>query len=249
MIGIAEMLGVLLLFRKTMTIGAIITLGVGINVMATNYFYDVPVKMLSTALVLFSLYLLGPNIRKFYELFIQGKAISLSPPPSLQVNARWKRISLNVIKVILLLATVAPAVQSVIRADKFIKQFVQTESDLYGVYYFPLREYENRKKLRIPDDWHFLIFINEQSLIVRDAEMKSRTYQLTSDNLKKEIKIFGKAGEPSQHFRYEKRETGIMLRDIESTDSISIFVNKIDMENIDLKTRGFRWVSDLPYNR
>src|SRR5690606_1249188 len=104
-------------------------------------------------------------------------------------------------------------------------------------------------KLRIPDDWHFLIFINEQSLIVRDVEMKSRTYQMTSDSVKKEIKIIGKAGEPTQHFRYEKREAGIMLRDIGSKDSISIFVNKIDMENIDLKTRGFRWVSDLPYNR
>lgn len=249
MIGIAEMLGVLLLFRKTMTIGAIITLGVSINVMATNYFYDVPVKMLSTTLVLFSLYLLGPNISKFYKLLIQGKAISLSPPPSLPLNARWKRISLISIKVIMLLATVAPAVQSIIRADKFIKQFIQTESDLYGVYYLPLREYENRKKLRIPDDWHFLIFINEQSLIVRDAEMKSRTYQMTSDSLNKEIKIIGKAGEPTQHFRYEKREAGIMLRNIGSKDSISIYINKIDMENIDLKTRGFRWVSDMPYNR
>src|SRR5690606_24566882 len=170
-----------------------------INVMATNYFYDVPVKMVSTTLVLFSLYLLGPNIRKFYKLLIQGKAISLSPPPNLQVNARWQRISLISIKVIMLLATVAPAVQSIMRADKFIKQFVQTESDLYGVYYLPLREYENRKKLRIPDDWHFLIFINEQSLIVRDVEMKSRTYQMTSDSVKKEIKIIGKAGEPNQH--------------------------------------------------
>ena len=47
--GIAEVAAVLLLFRRTMTAGAIITLMTTANVMAVNYFYDVPVKILSTA--------------------------------------------------------------------------------------------------------------------------------------------------------------------------------------------------------
>ena len=49
--GVAELMAGLLLFRRTVAIGAIITLMTTANVMAVNYFYDVPVKIVSTALV------------------------------------------------------------------------------------------------------------------------------------------------------------------------------------------------------
>ncbi|MGY0037489.1 hypothetical protein [Pedobacter sp. NJ-S-72] len=55
--GIAEVMGILLLFRRTLTIGAIIALMTTANVMAINYFYDVPVKILSTALVLMCIFI------------------------------------------------------------------------------------------------------------------------------------------------------------------------------------------------
>jgi hypothetical protein len=54
--GLAEICAGLLLFRRTMTFGAIITLMTAMNVMAVNYFYDVPVKILSTHLVLMTLF-------------------------------------------------------------------------------------------------------------------------------------------------------------------------------------------------
>ena len=56
--GLAEVAAALLLFRRTVTVGAIITLMTTANVMAVNYFYDVPVKIVSTHLVLLTLFLL-----------------------------------------------------------------------------------------------------------------------------------------------------------------------------------------------
>ena len=53
--GIAEVAAVLLLFRRTLTFGLIITLMTTANVMTVNYFYDVPVKLLSTHLVMCTL--------------------------------------------------------------------------------------------------------------------------------------------------------------------------------------------------
>ena len=75
--GIAEVLVGLLLFRRTLTLGAIITLMTTANVMAVNYFYDVPVKLLSTHLVIFTLFLLSRDIKKLLTFFLTSRSVSL----------------------------------------------------------------------------------------------------------------------------------------------------------------------------
>lgn len=73
--GIAEMLAGLLLFRRTLTFGTVITLMTAMNVMAVNYFFDVPVKLLSTHLVFMTLFLLARDIKKVMEFLVTNKAV------------------------------------------------------------------------------------------------------------------------------------------------------------------------------
>ncbi|MBV2226348.1 MAG: hypothetical protein KUL85_05775 [Sphingobacterium mizutaii] len=248
-IGIAEMLGVLLLFRKTTTLGALIMLGVSINVMATNYFYDVPVKMVSTALVLFCLFLLAPNIKRFYMLLIKQEPVQLSRPPQPTFSKRWKRIAFISIKYLFIILTVASLIPRTHSTRKYIAQLQGKKSELYGAYYIPFKEHLNRKKINMPDHWHYLIFTNENSLTVRDESMDLIYYQLIPTKDSKEFRIVGKYNEPSLDLKYRLKEDGLILMETDSKDSTSIFLEKIDMENIDLKTRTFRWVQDYPYNR
>ncbi|MGX1642039.1 hypothetical protein [Sphingobacterium sp. NPDC055431] len=248
-IGIAEMLGVLLLFRKTTTLGALIMLGVSINVMATNYFYDVPVKMVSTALVLFSLFLLAPNIKRFYMLLIKQEPVQLSRPPQPTFSKRWKRIAFISIKYLFIILTIASLIPRTHSTRKYIAQLQGKKSELYGAYYIPFKEHLNRKKINMPDHWHYLIFTNENSLTVRDESMDLIYYQLIPTKDSKEFRIVGKYNEPSLDLKYRLKEDGLILMETDSKDSTSIFLEKIDMENIDLKTRTFRWVQDYPYNR
>lgn len=248
-IGIAEMLGILLLFRKTTTLGALIMLGVSINVMATNYFYDVPVKMVSTALVLFSLFLLAPNIKRFYMLLIKQKPVQLSRPPQPTFSKRWKRIAFISIKYLFIILTIASLIPRTHSTRKYIAQLQGKKSELYGAYYLPFKEHLNRKKINMPDHWHYLIFTNENSLTVRDESMDLIYYQLIPTKDSKEFRIVGKYNEPSLDLKYRLKEDGLILMETDSKDSTSIFLEKIDMENIDLKTRTFRWVQDYPYNR
>ncbi len=248
-IGIAEMLGVLLLFRKTTTLGALIMLGVSINVMATNYFYDVPVKMVSTALVLFCLFLLAPNIKRFYMLLIKQQPVQLSRPPQPTFSKRWKRIAFISIKYLFIILTIASLIPRTHSTRKYIAQLQGKKSELYGAYYIPFKEHLNRKKINMPDHWHYLIFTNENSLTVRDESMDLIYYQLIPTKDSKEFRIVGKYNEPSLDLKYRLKEDGLILMETDSKDSTSIFLEKIDMENIDLKTRTFRWVQDYPYNR
>jgi hypothetical protein len=91
--GLAEVTGgLLLLSRRTTTLGALIVLGAMSNVLAMNLAYDVSVKMLAGHLVLMSMILLAPELRRLGNLFLLNRAVSPAPMPSLVGNERLSRI-------------------------------------------------------------------------------------------------------------------------------------------------------------
>ncbi|MFT5777171.1 MAG: hypothetical protein ACI837_000102 [Crocinitomicaceae bacterium] len=70
--GLIEVLpGILLLFKRTRLLGAFIGLGVLINVFALNIGFDITVKLLSSFLVILSLFVLIPWYRRLGSLFLQ----------------------------------------------------------------------------------------------------------------------------------------------------------------------------------
>ena len=71
--GIAEVMSVFLFFRRTLTFGLIVTLVVTLNVMAINFFYDVPLKIVTTHLVLITLFLIAPNFKSLLDFFFRKK--------------------------------------------------------------------------------------------------------------------------------------------------------------------------------
>ncbi len=74
MISRIWMLGVLLLFRHTTTLGALVAAGVMSNVVMLNFGYDIPVKLFSTHLLLFAGALLVPDGRRLLNVLL------LNPP-------------------------------------------------------------------------------------------------------------------------------------------------------------------------
>ena len=99
--GIAEIASILLLFRRTLTFGLVITLMTTANVMAVNYFYDVPVKILSTHLFLMSAFLLARDFKKLLIFFFERVPVALTNIYKPKFN-RWIRISLVTLKIAVL---------------------------------------------------------------------------------------------------------------------------------------------------
>lgn len=74
--GIGELLGfVLLLFRRTATLGALVAAGVMANVAMLNFSYDVPVKLYSAHLLLFALFLCIPDLRRLLAVFVLNRDV------------------------------------------------------------------------------------------------------------------------------------------------------------------------------
>jgi uncharacterized membrane protein YphA (DoxX/SURF4 family) len=93
--GCAEMLGgILLIVPRTTTLGALVCLADMIQVFTLNMTYDVPVKLLSFHLILMSLFLLAPDLRRLVNLFFLDRAAGPSTEPPLFAKPRANRIAL-----------------------------------------------------------------------------------------------------------------------------------------------------------
>lgn len=88
--GAVEVLaGTLLLFRRTSTLGAFVAASVFLNVMVLNFCYDIPVKLFSAHLFVFSNVLLLSDAKRLLNFFIYNKATQ--PVPHSTLPKLWMR--------------------------------------------------------------------------------------------------------------------------------------------------------------
>lgn len=134
--GIAESAALLLLFRRTMTFGAILTMATLANVMAVNFNYDVHAKMYPTALFLMTLFLLIPNINRLFKFFFTNQTTSLSVIQAPVLKKRWKNISKSVLKLLLIGYFIIFSVKDYFgyKQRKDNREMSKTESGISGVY-------------------------------------------------------------------------------------------------------------------
>ena len=91
--------GILLLFRRTATLGAMVAAGVFLNVMVMNLSYDIPVKIFSMRLELFSLFLLVHERDRLLSFFVRNKIAEASNLYEVTFTKRWMRIARIVLKI------------------------------------------------------------------------------------------------------------------------------------------------------
>jgi len=95
--GSAEMLaGILLLFPRTTTLGALVCLVDSTYIFTLNMTYDVPVKLFSFHLILMCLFLLAPEISRLADFFLRNRPVGASRQPALFRSRRANRIALAV---------------------------------------------------------------------------------------------------------------------------------------------------------
>lgn len=77
--GCMELLpAILLLFRRTALLGSLIAFAVLLNVVALNFCYDVPVKLYSLNLLSLSIFLILPDIRRLFRIFVLNLPVAPS---------------------------------------------------------------------------------------------------------------------------------------------------------------------------
>lgn len=134
--GIAESAALLLLFRRTMTFGAILTMVTLANVMAVNFNYDVHAKMYPTALFVMTLTLLIPHLNRLFKFFFTNQTTSLPVIQAPVFKKRWINISKSVLKLLLIGYFISFSVKDYIgyKHRKETREMKKKQSGISGIY-------------------------------------------------------------------------------------------------------------------
>ncbi|MDH7447856.1 DoxX family protein [Aquimarina sp. 2201CG14-23] len=249
--GIAEVLAGLLLFRRTLTFGAVITLMTAMNVMAVNYFFDVPVKILSTHLVLMTLFLLSRDIRKVMQFLVTNKPvenITLIKRPQFKKGVT---IGLNVLKGLVLVYALGYGFYDALDSRKLYGTEVP-KPPLYGVYEVTNYVINGDTITNYKSDklWKNIRFEREGRVQIRKMDKKDLYYKVEVDSVTQKVK-FSPSGNSADYFdfNYTRTDESLDFNYIYKNDTISGQTKRLDKDDFLLMNRGFHWISEYPYNR
>jgi uncharacterized membrane protein YphA (DoxX/SURF4 family) len=100
-VGAAESAaGILLLFRRTTTLGALLAVVVMANVAMINFSYDVPVKLFALHLLLMGVFLLAPDLRRLADLLVLNRPTVPARTAPARRGPRWLEICRGALQVL-----------------------------------------------------------------------------------------------------------------------------------------------------
>ncbi len=249
--GIAEVLAGLLLFRRTLTFGAVLTLMTALNVMAVNYFFDVPVKILSTHLVIMTLFLLSRDIRKVMQFLVTNNPVeklTLIKRPQFKKSLT---IGMNVIKGLVIVYALGYGLYNALDSRKLYGSKVP-KPPLYGVYEVnnfvingdTITNYKSEKL------WKDIRFQREGRVQIHKMNKKNLYYKIEVDSTTQKVKFFP-SGNSSDYFdfNYTRTDDSLDFHYIYKNDTISGQTKRLDEDDFLLTNRGFHWISEYPFNR
>ena len=107
--GLGEVLGAMLLvWRRTAILGALMALGCMTNVMLLNYCYDVPVKIYSTHLVMMAVMIILPDARRLANVLFLNRVAEPATVSSLWQGRRMRWIHLVAKTAVILFLFILP---------------------------------------------------------------------------------------------------------------------------------------------
>ncbi|PTT01554.1 hypothetical protein DBR11_07055 [Pedobacter sp. HMWF019] len=239
-IGIAELFACLLFFRKTVTIGAFLSLMTTANIMAINYFYNVPVKMLSTALFIFCLFLLIPNFKRLIAFFFKGQAVALKIMPAPTIKKKWFLYAKYTLKYAFIILAIVTGLAHMYEMKEPYAN-IMVKPPLYGAYRI---DSITKNDETTPTDlgWKLLLIGAEYESGLRYQNDDVERGKINVDTLKKKIEINFSNDNSTHHFSYTiPSPDHLTLRGKFYNDSVNV---ELTRKEFTLVTSDFNWIKE-----
>lgn len=253
--GAAEMLGGVLLFLpRTTTLGALICLADATQVFMLNMTYDVPVKLLSLHLILISLFLLAPDVKRLANLFFLNRPAPASSEQPLFRSARANRVAL-VVQILIGVWLVGANLYGSISVYKVYGPG-RPKSPLYGIWNVEDFTLDGQSRPPLTTDaarWRRLVFDFPQYVSIQDMdEDTSHLYSAKIDVNAKTVALTSFTDKNwKANFSFAQPAPSQLVLDGSTTDGHKIHaqLELFDRSKFLLVSRGFHWISEHPFNR
>jgi hypothetical protein len=242
-------IGLLLFFRRTGTLANVAALGVLANVVAFNYSYDVNVKLLTTVLMLMSLFLLSKDFIRLANFFVFNKAVQPIVHPPFHFKKKWENKPFFILKY----AFIACILFFDLHGD-FQRAKQQgagaAKPPLYGIYEVTtfIRNKDSLKPLTTDTArWSKLIVSSppgNASIMLTNGSIQNYTFMV--DTVKKQIAMSAKTGSPTPYtFAYSlTADSMLVLQGKWHNDSLKINLRQYDINQFPIVNHHFRWIID-----
>ena len=251
--GLSEVIaGTLLIFKRTRTLGGLVTAGVMFNVFMLNMAYDVPVKLFSFQLMIMGLYVAMIDYKAIFGLLLFKKAQQPVPWP-----AFFKSPKANYF---LLLAEILFVgyiyFQRIDQGLSGRKQYgeLRPKSPLFGLYdveHF-VKNGDTIPPLLTDDErWQRLILEDPNRSIVIGMDDQLKYYTSATDTVERTLTFtIGRDSLQKDYpFEYAKLEDGLTLSGVLEGDTLILKLKTYDLSKFYLTNRGFHWLNEVPWHR
>ena len=251
--GMGEVVGGLLLFfRRTTLLGSLVLLAVMSNVVMINFSYDVPVKLFSSVLLLFILFIFALDLKRFLHFFLFNKPIEAKNYTAYFKEAKWN-IAKNIGKGLLLAYFLFSNISSGLSRQKQYGD-KRTLPPLYGIY-----EVETFVKNQdsIPplttdvSRWKRLIISRPEHATIQYMDEHRARYNFYPDTSKQEILTYSPRDTTQKStLVYQWANDSTLLVDgVFRRDTLSVRLTLKKKEDFLLVNRGFHWINEYPFSR
>lgn len=250
MLGAVEVLaGVLLFLPRTATLGALLGLASMVQVFLLNMTFDVPVKILSGHLLLMSLVLLTPQVRRLANILVLQRPSDPASQPELFTDARANTRSARVQALLGVWALIGCAWISWQAWGEYGGGRVKPE--LYGIW--AVREFQVDGTALPPlttDEtrWQRLVF--DEPGVVSYQRMNGELVPAQAEMTDGRIALSAPDGSALADFTVSRPDPQrLELAGQLDGRAVRIALEQVDLNQFTLRNRGFHWVQDYPYFR
>jgi hypothetical protein len=250
--GLGEMTGGLLLTtRRTLLLGALVSIAVLSNIVMLNFSYDVPVKLYSLHLLAMAGFLCLPELRRLAAFFVLNRRTEPTALPPLFQRRRLDRGALIVRTVFVAGFTVLALNQG--WAGRTTYGDLAPKATLYGVWNVETFEADGQllpPLITEPFRWRRIIFDRPLRLAIQ-AMSDSRRRFLYKQAPKSKVLTLTKVEDPKWKSTLSYTQTAPGLVAMEGTfdgRKIRATLRRADTSDFLLISRGFHWINEYPLN-
>jgi hypothetical protein len=248
--------GALLLFRRTATLGALVSAAALVNVVLLNFCYDVAVKLFSSMLLLTALFLAAPRLRALFDVLVGGRAVAASAPQPLFARRRYDRMArrLGIAFAVFLLVGEGWTIGAEARARRTTPPTLAAIAGEYDVVEFVRDGRLVPPLLSEASRWRSVSIVSykkEPRLIYRQIDDHFDRFNMKHDPAKKTLTPVAddETQQPPLSYAQPDADHLTLLGPLDGHALEIKLRRRTAAREFRLLARGFHLISDTPYNR
>ena len=242
----------LLLYRRTISLGVLVATGVFLNVMMLNLSYDIPVKIFSMQMEFTCLFLLVNESGRLINFFILNKPAPEGKIYHFGYTKKWMRVSRVVLKcIIIAVGLIFPFYQSFSQASQYNSKIEPVKNGVYAVVRYSLNNKDIPLSKQDTVRWQDLIFedglgsIGSNDTLFRQRYKRGYfSYELDSAKHLLGFKKYANIKTYFVEFKYAIPDSNTIILDgLKGKDSLHVELKRTN-RHFQLAERQFHWLSE-----